>query len=626
MYRDYLKTSLTTDKLKEINRNSAENTKYCNGLCQDLRNIDEFSGKHVLCNKCRNYFNLADKQILENKITKEQFIENPEIVYGIDIVYDTLKECITCKQNKSINQFDDKRNECKACRSIKSTVRNNDGIDTLISDINKIKNNLIELEKFIVKIPKDKLIKIISHFSIGRKSTDAKNDMIYNVIQHFRKLLNPKLCSGGCGYTLQEEFSYCKPCLEKKNKPRAVEVMFNFDDNIDDIVANLQQITHDKFNQYNREQYYKIAAKLGIKVNQKTKKDAVVNIINEILKKREEERQKQQKELIDNSILEKKYTLTFNGMTIQYRKEDGFVNATAMCKAGKKKFNDWNRLDSTKELIKTLESEVGIPTSQITGNPVIKNRSVGITTDLVDPLIGSTGIPVDLKDNIELKETLEAERRSIITETGFPVSVIDVKKGGNDKLGQGSWIHPDLAVQLAQWISPTFALQVSRWIRELAVTGSVQIGMEKNDKQILELQNALSEQKLENKQLEKKHNKLLYKRQYHKFHKGSAFYIISTSENEHKLGFEGIDIDQRFRTYRTLVPNIKIHYIVYSEKAHLIEQNMLTRFNCKKLENNHEVIVDIKLQQLINDVETLMSFLNIEKTIVRQEELEKYNE
>jgi hypothetical protein len=56
---------------------------------------------------------------------------------------------------------------------------------------------------------------------------------------------------------------------------------------------------------------------------------------------------------------------------------------------------------------------------------------------------------------------------------------------------------------------------------------------------------------------------------------------------------------------------------------------MLTRYHCKKLENNHEVIVDIKLHQLINDVETLMSlmsFLNIEKTIVRQEELEKYNE
>jgi hypothetical protein len=44
------------------------------------------------------------------------------------------------------------------------------------------------------------------------------------------------------------------------------------------------------------------------------------------------------------------------------------------------------------------------------------------------------------------------------------------------------------------------------------------------------------------------------------------------------------------------------------------------------MENNHEVVIDTELQQLTNDVETLMSFLNIEKTIVRQEELEKYNE
>ena len=435
------------------------------------------------------------------------------------------------------------------------------------------------MEKFIVKIPKDKLIKIISHFSVGRKSTDTKNDMVYNVIQHFKKLFSPKLCSGGCGYTLQEEFSSCKSCLEKKNKPRAVEVMFNFDDNIDDIVANLTEITQEKFNQYNREQYYKIAEKLGIKVKQKTKKDAVVNMINEVLKKREEEKQKKEKEIIDNSILEKKYTLTFNGMDIQYRKEDGFVNATAICKAGKKEFKHWKSLQSTKDLIKVLEDDQNLIT-------------------------GKVGIPD-------------------VGNPDFGVSVIDIKKGGNDKLGQGSWIHPDLAVQLAQWISPTFALQVSRWIRELAVTGSVHI---ENDKQISELKNVINERENKYKKLEKNHNRILYKRHYHKFHKGSAFYIISTSENEHKLGFEGIDIDQRFRTYRTLVPNIKIHYIVYSEKAHLIEQNMLTRFNCKKLENNHEVIVDIKLNQLINDVETLMSFLNIEKTIVRQEELEKYNE
>ena len=102
-------------------------------------------------------------------------------------------------------------------------------------------------------------------------------------------------------------------------------------------------------------------------------------------------------------------------------------------------------LESTKELIKTLESDVGIPTSQL----------------------------------------------------------IDSKKGNTTKYSQGSWIHPDLAVQLAQWISPKFALQVSKWIRELAVTGSVRIGMEKTDNKILELQNALTEQIIENKKIKK---------------------------------------------------------------------------------------------------------------------------
>lgn len=106
-------------------------------------------------------------------------------------------------------------------------------------------------------------------------------------------------------------------------------------------------------------------------------------------------------------------------------------------------------------------------------------------------------------------------------------------------------------------------------------------------------------------------------------------YIIDSNFNFQSLNqfFPTLHMAVAFdNVFFSILNNIKIHYIVYSEKAHLIEQNMLTRFNCKKLENNHEVIVDIKLNQLINDVETLMSFLNIEKTIVRQEELEKYNE
>ena len=37
MYRNYIETCLDLDKLKEVNRNAPENVKYCNFLCQDFR-------------------------------------------------------------------------------------------------------------------------------------------------------------------------------------------------------------------------------------------------------------------------------------------------------------------------------------------------------------------------------------------------------------------------------------------------------------------------------------------------------------------------------------------------------------------------------------------------------------
>jgi hypothetical protein len=95
-------------------------------------------------------------------------------------------------------------------------------------------------------------------------------------------------------------------------------------------------------------------------------------------------------------------------------REDGYVNATKLCKAGGKQFKHWHRNDQTKELIKAVENVVNIRTAKL----------------------------------------------------------LDIRRGGNAKL-QGTYIHPDLAIQLAQWLSPSFALQVSRWVRELLYTGTV---------------------------------------------------------------------------------------------------------------------------------------------------------
>ena len=107
---------------------------------------------------------------------------------------------------------------------------------------------------------------------------------------------------------------------------------------------------------------------------------------------------------LEVEVPEKVQTICFDGVVIESRSEDNYINATQMCKAGGRRFNDWTTLKTTSCLVATLGTDTGIPVS----------------------------------------------------------SLIAIKKGGN-KVSQGSWVHPDLAVQLAQWISPLFALQVSRW-------------------------------------------------------------------------------------------------------------------------------------------------------------------
>jgi len=570
MYRQYFKSTINTDKLKEINRNAPEGVKYCNGLCQDFREKGEFSGVHVICNTCRNFMNLAENQINEKKITLEQLHENPDIVHGIDITIDTLKTCMTCKENKTMNHFDYKRNECKACRAIKSTERNNKGIDILISDIEKLKNNSNKLEKFVIDIPKDKLIKVISYFQIGRKATDTKSIMVNNVVEHFKKVMNPKLCRGGCGYELEEVFDTCEKC---KNKDKTANTkMADFEENLSFLVNNLEKLEKSDEYKYTKEQLYKIAIQLRIKAKKKDNKTVLFNLINQKLG--ENKKQEQNDKQLEKNTSE----LIINGITIMARLEDGFVNATTLCKAGGKKFNDWYRLGNTKELIDAF-NELQILE---TGNPDFKS--------------------------------------------------IDIIKGKY----AGSWIHPDLAIQLAQWVLPIFALQVSRWVREICITGTVVVGKEKNDKELIFAlqkkcimeENKNKELKEENKELNKKLKTILLKRQYYKLQKGTCFYILKTYGEYYKVGFEGENINKRLENYRTGIPDIKLVYLVYTYRAHLLEQNMLSRFETVKLEINHEVLVikDRSLKELISSVNLFIDACNMKTHVCSVEDIEKYNE
>ena len=59
--------------------------------------------------------------------------------------------------------------------------------------------------------------------------------------------------------------------------------------------------------------------------------------------------------------------------------------------------------------------------------------------------------------------------------------IIKVKQGG---INQGTYVHPQLAITIAQWVSPQVAVKVSKWVFELITTGQVTLGQEKSNKEL----------------------------------------------------------------------------------------------------------------------------------------------
>ena len=95
-----------------------------------------------------------------------------------------------------------------------------------------------------------------------------------------------------------------------------------------------------------------------------------------------------------------------SGEVVHQRPDDGYVNATELCHRVGKQFFDYRRLSSTDEFLEELSIETGIPVSKL----------------------------------------------------------VEVNRGRGDVVRQGTWVHPDVAINLGQWLSPTFAVQVSRWV------------------------------------------------------------------------------------------------------------------------------------------------------------------
>ena len=99
---------------------------------------------------------------------------------------------------------------------------------------------------------------------------------------------------------------------------------------------------------------------------------------------------------------------SLDGDGIPQRPRDGYINATLLCQKAGKRFGNYHQLDHTKAFLEELSADVGIPTS----------------------------------------------------------GLVQIIKGGNDKLSQGTWVHPQVVINLGQWLSPVFAVKVSMWVTD----------------------------------------------------------------------------------------------------------------------------------------------------------------
>ena len=277
-------------------------------------------------------------------------------------------------------------------------------------------------------------------------------------------------------------------------------------------------------------------------------------------------------------ITTNKYELALKNINVTCRKSDGYINATQLCKAGDRKFNTYYRRKKTKEFLKVFSID-----TQICVDSLIKyNSSYG-------------------------------EERS-------------------------SWVHPHIAINIAQWISAEFDVKVSRWIYELMLFGNVTLNSERSyeelEKKLKEqtmlaetLSNSLNSLTMEYKKLKKSHRQILKHKSVHYFKKGKCVYLISNileDETRTKIGSTW-DINTRLKNLRTGIPFLRLHYLVFTDDYELIEKILKNHYKNELDPNNHEFISTDNISSIITKIRESMVLIKSDYTEISNEELIKYN-
>jgi hypothetical protein len=233
-----------------------------------------------------------------------------------------------------------------------------------------------------------------------------------------------------------------------------------------------------------------------------------------------------------------------------YRPEDGYIDVTNLCNAGKKKFNDWKRLNKTTAFLKVLSSSAGNPANEL----------------------------------LKYQNGSNAERKT--------------------------WVHPQVAINIAQWISPEFDVQVSRWIYQIMLTGKTDIRDSKTTQQLDQLSK-------ENKQYAEKieffERKYIQRNRRVDYTDQNVVYIITTEsrelKKEYKIG-KTQDLTNRLSTYNTTEDHKVVFFLECEsqDEMNTLEKIVFTQLSHLRIRADREWFCG-EVEQMIKTVKECKDFI-----------------
>lgn len=147
-------------------------------------------------------------------------------------------------------------------------------------------------------------------------------------------------------------------------------------------------------------------------------------------------------------------------------------------------------------------------------------------------------------------------------ETGNPVTaknqLVIIKKGGNDKNAQGTWLHPKLAIDFARWLNPRFAVWCDMQIAKL-------LNLDENAKPSPKLTNTQAHQIQKAIKQKCQYNKLHYQTLYHAIY--NAFGVKSYKDLLASDFDKALVFIQRFRLQDDIHHQIMLAHIQANQQA-----------------------------------------------------------